>query len=166
MEFNRRGFLILISGGSLISPSVVSAAPNRYKQLVEFQHHLVKSGIPIAEDLKYLKKIGAWKPARQHPGHAAFCAEADYFLSWMLENFNNSDLNDPNVIMGVRALFGADDKRIVIDTMDERQLRMTEDAVIVVAVLKNMIHQEVPIDTMKMPHVDIFAHRYKNLILG
>lgn len=85
-------------------------------------------------------------------------------LTFLLTEFNRSDLSSASVQQGISDLMRG---KIQIDTMDPEQLRLVEDAVVSVAIVKSLLsYHRIPMDTQKMPAFHEFAGRYRNLILS
>ena len=90
-------------------------------------------------------------------------AKVDTLIRYMLVEFNRTDLNDPASRVAVRALM---DGKVKIDTLDADQLRMVEDAVVCIAIMKNILSfHRAPINTQPMESFHQFADKYKSLIL-
>lgn len=89
--------------------------------------------------------------------------KADYLLGWTMQNFNGSDPQKPEVRQQIKDLFNGNLK---IDTLSESDLRSVEDAVVCIALAKNMLSiHKLPLDTQKMPTFITFCERFKELIL-
>lgn len=89
--------------------------------------------------------------------------KVETLLSFILREFNRSDLNDLQVRASVRALIRG---QIKIDTLDADQLRQVEDAVVGIAVVKGLLsYHLVPMETGGSPTFNEFASRYRDLIL-
>ncbi len=90
-------------------------------------------------------------------------AKVETMLRFMDREFNRTDTNNPSARQAVRALIKGE---IKIDTLDADQLRMVEDAVVCIAIMKAMLHyHRIPIDTAKMPEFHKFATKYRSLII-
>ena len=90
-------------------------------------------------------------------------AKIETMLVFMNREFNRSDFNDPSVHQAVRALMNGEVK---IDTLDADQLRMVEDAVVCIAIMKRMLsYHRIPMDTANIPAFHDFATKHRALIL-
>lgn len=90
-------------------------------------------------------------------------AKAGVLLDYLVKEFNRSDLNDPYVRQMVHDLSRG---KIVIDALDVNQLRQVEDAVVVLAVTKNLLgRSRAPVNTANIEAFEVIVTRYKDLIL-
>ena len=166
-DLNRRKLLIgsLISGAAIAAPAL-AFAEDRYQVLVQLQRDAIQS---IGRHNSMLAEQVAARGS-YNMEHRRVCSEASGFtqnanklLDFMLREFNRSDLTSKEVHEKVRGLFN---KTVSIDTMNADELRSVEDAVVCIAVMKNLLTtHRAPFDSQRMPLFNTFAGTYKNVIL-
>ncbi len=164
-DLNRRKLLIgsLITGVAVSAPSL-AFAEDRYQILVELQRDVIH-----ASGVYYDVKHQMFGDTRISLANRAIVTEISGFdakmgslLRFLLTEFNRSDLDDVRVRQGVRDLMTG---QIKIDTMEADQLRLVEDAVVSVAVVKTILSYRAPVDANRLEHFDTFATRYRSVIL-
>ena len=153
----------ILSGGLLSATPALALVSDRYNTLVQLQEDLSLVTTNARSLMEEAGIVG-------RPNRAAFLEatglyrHAEALFNYLALEFNGSDLNKPGLFETVRQLF---DKTLVIDTLDENQLREVEDAVVVIAVSKHvLVGMKCPVNVDKTPSFETIAKRYRHLILG
>lgn len=163
-DLNRRKLLIgsLITGAALSAPSLVFAE-DRYQVLIELQRDVIHAKNAYNETKEQM--FGTKLPnnaERAIIGEVSgFDAKMDKLLGFLMAEFRRSDLEDARVQQGVRDLMRGNVK---IDTLNASELRLIEDAVVSIAVVKSLLsYYRVPVD-VNSKNFDTFATHYRRII--
>lgn len=165
-DLNRRKLLIgsLITGVALSAPSLVFAE-DRYQVLIELQRDVIH-----AKDVYHDVRVQMFPTKLPNTAERALIGEAsgfdakmDKLLGFLLAEFNRSDLDDEQVQQGVRDLMRGNVK---IDTLNASELRLIEDAVVSIAVVKSLLsYHRAPVDATRSKQFNAFATQYRRIIL-
>lgn len=94
---------------------------------------------------------------------SGFDVKMDKLLGFLMAEFRRSDLDDARVQQGVRDLMRGNVK---IDTLNANDLRLVEDAVVSIAVVKSLLsYYRVPVDSNRSEQFTAFANHYRRIIL-
>lgn len=136
-DLNRRKFLIssLIIGAS-VSTTELAFAEDRYQVLVGLQQDAIQA-TKVYNELRDGRLV-VYQSREQFMLMEASGVDKRMtgLCDYLHREFNRSDVRDPNVRSSVRSFF-RDPKQLNVLSADE--LRTVEDAVVTIAVLRNML---------------------------
>ena len=165
-DLNRRKLLIgsLITGAALSAPSLVFAE-DRYQVLIELQRDVLhaKDAYNATKEQMFGAKLPNSADRAIIGEVSGFDAKMDNLLGFLMAEFSRSDLDDERVQQGVRDLMRGNVK---IDTLNASELRLIEDAVVSIAVVKSLLsYYRVPVDANRSKNFNTFATHYRRIIL-
>lgn len=154
-----KGLLGAVVAGTALTASQEAAAQlfgfNKYAEMVRLQQDVIALNTQARGDTRYVSS--------NHPLFNEIGQRTDRLLGYAMDNFQG-DTTAPEMLAGCKELFN---NGAAFDTMSEAGLRSIVEALIPVAVARNLLAvQRVSFNPKGMVNWTRFANKYQDLILA